>query len=153
MATSPAVVMQVDVHLDLICPWCWIGKTHLDVARRLLALHQPDVQLEIRWHSVQLKRSQKFAPTQSKEISDAIARLCPSAIKDRKMVNRSQHRGYKLPTLSVARQEFEQAYNCTVDWDESIEDTTDQSTSDGADLVEVASVATTCQVSWQAKAQ
>lgn len=54
MATSPAVVMQVDVHFDLICPWCWIGKTHLDVARRLLALHQPDVQLEIRWHSVQL---------------------------------------------------------------------------------------------------
>lgn len=101
------------------------------------------------------KRSQKFAPTQSKEISDAIARLCPSAIKDRKMVNRSQHRGYKLPTLSVARQEFEQAYNCTVDWDESIDDTTDQSSSDEAalDEVEVASVATTCHDTWQAQVQ
>lgn len=99
------------------------------------------------------KRTQKFAPTQSKEISDAIARLCPSAIKDRKMVNRSQQRGYKLPTLIIARQEFERAYNCSVDWDESIDDTTDQSSSDGTELAEVASVATTCQDTWQAQAQ
>ena len=52
-ATSSASV-QVDVYFDLICPWCWIGKTHLDTARRLLAEQQPGVRVQLRWHSVQL---------------------------------------------------------------------------------------------------
>ena len=46
--------VQVDVYFDLICPWCWIGKTHLGTARRLLAERLPGVQLQLRWHSVQL---------------------------------------------------------------------------------------------------
>lgn len=54
MPSAPSTSVQVDVYFDLICPWCWIGKTHLDTARRLLAEHQPDVQVEVRWHSVQL---------------------------------------------------------------------------------------------------
>ena len=54
MAETASTTVQVDVYFDLICPWCWIGKTHLDTARRLLAEHQPEVQVEVRWHSVQL---------------------------------------------------------------------------------------------------
>jgi len=54
MAVTPSTSVQVDVYFDLICPWCWIGKTHLDTARRLLAERQPDVQVQLRWHSVQL---------------------------------------------------------------------------------------------------
>jgi predicted DsbA family dithiol-disulfide isomerase len=54
MAVTPATTVQVDVYFDLICPWCWIGKTHLDTARRQLAERQPDVQVQVRWHSVQL---------------------------------------------------------------------------------------------------
>jgi predicted DsbA family dithiol-disulfide isomerase len=53
MPVVPAPV-QVDVYFDLICPWCWIGKTHLDTARRQLAERQPSVQVQLRWHSVQL---------------------------------------------------------------------------------------------------
>ncbi|MEK7344997.1 MAG: DsbA family oxidoreductase [Pseudomonadota bacterium] len=52
-ATSGKPV-QVDVYFDLICPWCWIGKTHLSTARRLLAQQAPGVQVQLRWHSVQL---------------------------------------------------------------------------------------------------
>jgi predicted DsbA family dithiol-disulfide isomerase len=54
MAIASSTSVQVDVHFDLICPWCWIGKTHLDTARRLLAERQPEVKVAVRWHSVQL---------------------------------------------------------------------------------------------------
>lgn len=61
-------------------------------------------------------RSQRFAPTLSKEIADAIERLCPSAKQCRKSLNNSQVRGYSLPDLAVARLEFESAINSKVDW-------------------------------------
>jgi len=54
MAETTNTTVQIDVYFDLICPWCWIGKTHLDTAQRLLAQQHPDVQLQLRWHSVQL---------------------------------------------------------------------------------------------------
>lgn len=54
MSAVPVATVQVDVYFDLICPWCWIGKTHLETARRLLAEHQPGVQVRLCWHSVQL---------------------------------------------------------------------------------------------------
>lgn len=78
------------------------------------------------------KRSQRFAPTQRKEISDAMTRLCPSAIKNRTTANGVQLRGYTLPTLAIARQEFEQAYNCSVQWDESESASTDKRSAVGA---------------------
>lgn len=54
MPVIPSASVQVDVYFDLICPWCWIGKTHLDTARRQLAERQPGVQVQLRWHSAQL---------------------------------------------------------------------------------------------------
>lgn len=54
MSVTPTATVQVDVYFDLICPWCWIGKTHLDTARRQLAERQPGAQVQLRWHSVQL---------------------------------------------------------------------------------------------------
>ncbi|MCX7253109.1 MAG: hypothetical protein NTX83_02035 [Burkholderiales bacterium] len=65
------------------------------------------------------KHSQKFATSITKDIADAIARLCPSAKKDRQTDHRSTKRGYVLPEMSIARQEFEHAYNVVIDWDES----------------------------------
>jgi predicted DsbA family dithiol-disulfide isomerase len=54
MPLTPNTSVQVDVYFDLICPWCWIGKTHLTTARRILAERRPGVQMQMRWHSVQL---------------------------------------------------------------------------------------------------
>ena len=54
MPTTTNTSLQIDVWFDLICPWCWIGKTHLDTARRQLVQQHPDVQVQLRWHSVQL---------------------------------------------------------------------------------------------------
>ena len=61
-------------------------------------------------------RSQRFGPTLSKEIADAITRLCPSATPDRKSLNNRQARGHNLPDLTTARQEFEATYKCKLDW-------------------------------------
>lgn len=54
MPAAPDTTVQVDAYFDLICPWCWIGKAHWTTARRLLAERQPGVQVQMRWHSVQL---------------------------------------------------------------------------------------------------
>lgn len=66
------------------------------------------------------RHGQKFAVSITKDIADAIQRLCPSAKKDRQTDHRSTKRGYVLPELSIARQEFEKAYNITIDWDDSV---------------------------------
>ena len=54
MSAASDATVRVDVYFDLICPWCWIGKTHLNTARRLLADQRPDVQMHLHWHPVQL---------------------------------------------------------------------------------------------------
>jgi hypothetical protein len=68
------------------------------------------------------KRSQRFAPTSSKDVADALARLCPSAHKDRQKDNFGQHRGYALPDLAKARKEFESLYKCNIDWGDDDDD-------------------------------
>lgn len=64
------------------------------------------------------KRSQRFVPTGSKDIADAMARLFPSAHYDRLKNNFGQRRGYVLPDLATARKEFESAYRCNIDWND-----------------------------------
>jgi Family of unknown function (DUF5906) len=65
------------------------------------------------------RRVPKFAATLSRDIADAISRLCPSAIKNRKTSNSLQKRGYILPELHIARLEFERAFSLKVTWDEN----------------------------------
>lgn len=46
--------LVINVYFDLICPWCLIGKRHLDRALADLARTDPEVAVDVRWHSVQL---------------------------------------------------------------------------------------------------
>ncbi|MFC5522549.1 DsbA family oxidoreductase [Polaromonas jejuensis] len=46
--------LVIDVYFDLICPWCLIGKRHLDRALAALAQIDPEVAVDVLWHSVQL---------------------------------------------------------------------------------------------------
>lgn len=46
--------LTVDVYVDLICPWCLIGKRHLSRALAELAREQPDIAVQLNWHGVQL---------------------------------------------------------------------------------------------------
>lgn len=49
--TKPLVI---DVAYDIICPWCWIGKRHLDAALAELREQEPGTPVAIRWQAVQL---------------------------------------------------------------------------------------------------
>lgn len=44
----------IQVHFDLICPWCFIGKRHLDAALARFSQARPDVEVEVLWVSHQL---------------------------------------------------------------------------------------------------
>ncbi|TVO63596.1 DsbA family oxidoreductase [Denitromonas ohlonensis] len=41
--------LNVQVHFDLICPWCFIGKRHLDTALARFAEARPEVAIEVLW--------------------------------------------------------------------------------------------------------
>lgn len=41
--------LTVDVYFDLICPWCLIGKRHLDAALARWAHERPEVPVRVRW--------------------------------------------------------------------------------------------------------
>ena len=42
--------LTIDVVSDVVCPWCFIGKRHLDAALRLWAAEQPGSDAAVRWH-------------------------------------------------------------------------------------------------------
>ncbi|UIF84666.1 DsbA family oxidoreductase [Cupriavidus sp. UYPR2.512] len=46
--------LSVDAYFDLICPWCLIGKKHLETAIALLARERPDVAVQVEWRSYPL---------------------------------------------------------------------------------------------------
>ncbi len=49
-----SITLAIDVHFDLICPWCLIGKRHLRTAiEQFRGLH-PDVEITVAWRSHQL---------------------------------------------------------------------------------------------------
>lgn len=53
-ATPDPQRLTIDVHFDLICPWCLIGKQVLADALRRLAEQAPAIAVETTWHPVQL---------------------------------------------------------------------------------------------------
>lgn len=42
--------MTIDVVSDVVCPWCFIGKRHLDRALHLWQAEQPQCAVAVRWH-------------------------------------------------------------------------------------------------------
>lgn len=52
METAPAPVGRLEIVSDVICPWCWIGRAHLDNALAILAAD--GMTFEIGWLPYQL---------------------------------------------------------------------------------------------------
>ena len=78
---SSAAVLSIDVSFDLICPWCLIGKRHLDTAVGMLRAQRPDVVVEFSWRSFPLlphipKQGLPFAEFYEQRLgsADAVAR-------------------------------------------------------------------------------
>jgi len=42
--------LTIDVVSDVVCPWCFIGKHHLDHALQLWHAEQPQCAVAVRWH-------------------------------------------------------------------------------------------------------
>jgi predicted DsbA family dithiol-disulfide isomerase len=49
---SPAIAGRLEIVSDAICPWCWIGKAHLDGALAILAAE--GLRFEVGWLPYQL---------------------------------------------------------------------------------------------------
>jgi len=50
-STSP---LNIDIVSDVVCPWCYIGKRHVEAAITQFRAAHPGVEVAIRWHPFQL---------------------------------------------------------------------------------------------------
>lgn len=41
--------LTIDIYSDVVCPWCFIGKRHLDKALELWRAGQPEHEVAVRW--------------------------------------------------------------------------------------------------------
>ncbi len=60
--------------------------------------------------------TRQFGPQQERDVHSALERVCPSAVPSRKLEHGSQKRGFQLPSLPVARAEFEHLMGGAVEW-------------------------------------
>ncbi|MDN7673124.1 DsbA family oxidoreductase [Burkholderia oklahomensis] len=51
---TPLHTLTIECWFDFVCPWCWIGKRHLETAIDVLRALRPDVAPEIVWHPYRL---------------------------------------------------------------------------------------------------
>ena len=62
------------------------------------------------------QKYRQYESIQSAEINKGLALWCPDARQDRKQINKEQQRGYQLPHIDLAKQNFEKAIGGKVDW-------------------------------------
>jgi predicted DsbA family dithiol-disulfide isomerase len=53
MSTS-AAPLTIDIVSDVVCPWCYIGKRHVEAAISQWREKHPDAPVTVRWHPFQL---------------------------------------------------------------------------------------------------
>lgn len=41
--------LHIDIFSDVVCPWCFVGKRHLDKALELWRVEQPEHEVAVRW--------------------------------------------------------------------------------------------------------
>ena len=49
-----ATPLTIDIVSDVVCPWCYIGKRHVESAVEQWKAANPDSEVNIRWHPFQL---------------------------------------------------------------------------------------------------
>lgn len=58
----------------------------------------------------------RYGAVQSNYITEAVHRLCPSAAPQRKSVSKNQRRGFNLPSIQVAREDFTRQCSLKITW-------------------------------------
>lgn len=46
--------MRIDIWSDVICPFCWIGKRHLETALESFRAEHPDTEVDVVWRAYEL---------------------------------------------------------------------------------------------------
>ncbi|MFD5867489.1 DsbA family oxidoreductase [Corynebacterium sp. NPDC060344] len=64
--------MRIDIWSDVVCPFCWIGKRHLEQALEGFRTEHPDAEVEILWRAFQLDPNADAESTET--IPEMIAR-------------------------------------------------------------------------------
>jgi len=63
------------------------------------------------------KQANRYVPLQTQKIASSLMKICPSALSDRtKNLSGKQERGYRLPSIFVARIEFEDFIKSPIAW-------------------------------------
>ena len=62
------------------------------------------------------KNAERYHTIQSQTVADKLGKLCPSAKKSRSTSNGDQERGYDLPHIDLARNDFDKAMGGGMDW-------------------------------------
>ncbi len=57
--------VPVSVWSDIACPWCFVGKAHLDAAIDELATKAPGVDVSVRWHAFELDPTPRAPSTEN----------------------------------------------------------------------------------------
>ena len=66
-------------------------------------------------------KARNFDVMQNTEVTNGIKKWCPYAVDGRKSLNKTQRRGYQLPSLDDARVAFEVAIGGKIDWGDDAE--------------------------------
>lgn len=53
-ATTSTAPLTIDIVSDVVCPWCYIGKRHVEAAVLQWREANPNAQVTVRWHPFQL---------------------------------------------------------------------------------------------------
>lgn len=64
--------MRIDIWSDVVCPFCWIGKRHLEEALKEFRAEHADAEVEILWRAFQLDPNADASSTET--IPEMIAR-------------------------------------------------------------------------------
>lgn len=46
---AEGVLIRIEVHVDMLCPWCYIAKRSLDAAIKSFQTRHPAVEFEVLW--------------------------------------------------------------------------------------------------------
>jgi hypothetical protein len=82
----------------------WTNSLFVPTMALLLAFQQYD------------RNAGKYGPVQTREIKATLGKMCPSAASDRQSNDSKQERGYQLPTLNIARNEYEKFIGNKLNW-------------------------------------
>ena len=52
--TTTVAPLNIDIVSDVVCPWCYIGKRHVEQAISQWQAKHPDAAVNVRWHPFQL---------------------------------------------------------------------------------------------------